>query len=125
MTVSLVASLVSILPGVVNPQVVHATAASYAPTLSACPTKTSLLRLAGSPTTSNQTLCNEEIEYRRGRQALIVPLWEKFYTSGPGNQTGYASLFKEDSFQLPILALAHSGGGFRASLYGAGVVQAL
>ncbi|KAH9814677.1 lysophospholipase [Melampsora americana] len=106
-------------------QVITATAASYAPTFTQCPTNTPLLRLAGSAAFSNQTLCDEEISYRQGRNALTAPLWQSFYTTGPGQQTGYASIFDQDSFEYPTLALAHSGGGLRAALYGAGVLQAM
>ncbi|KAH9814678.1 lysophospholipase [Melampsora americana] len=106
-------------------QVITATAASYAPTLTQCPTNTSLLRLAGSAASSNLTLCDEEMAFRKGRNALIAPLWQSFYTTGPGKQTGYAAIFNQASFTHPTLALAHSGGGFRAALYGAGVLQAM
>lgn len=105
-------------------QAITATAASYAPTLTQCP-GTPLLRLAGSAASSNQTLCDEEIAFRKGRSALTAPLWQSFFTTGPGKQTGYASIFKQDSFEYPTLALAHSGGGLRAALYGAGVLQAM
>lgn len=105
-------------------QEIAATAASYAPTRTECPNEP-LLRLAGSALSSNQTLCPEEVRYRQGRQAVVTPLWNTFFSTGPGKQTGYGSMFEHGSFQWPTLALAHSGGGYRAALYGAGVVQAL
>ncbi|EGG08922.1 uncharacterized protein MELLADRAFT_84371 [Melampsora larici-populina 98AG31] len=106
-------------------QVITATAASYAPILTQCPPNTTLLRLAGSAGSSNQTLCDEEMAFRQGRQALTAPLWQSFYTTGPGSQTGYSYIFEQESFEYPTLALAHSGGGLRAALYGAGVLQAM
>ncbi|KAG0140082.1 hypothetical protein CROQUDRAFT_111312 [Cronartium quercuum f. sp. fusiforme G11] len=110
---------------ILRAQVIQPTVSSYATSFSKCPPSTSLLRLAGSPIHSNQSLCQEEAAYQRGRRSLIAPLWKSCFTSGIGAQTGYASLFQHDDFRIPNMALAHSGGGLRASLYGAGVLQAL
>lgn len=102
------------------------TAPSYAPILVDCPPGATLIRRSG--TAANQSLSKPEEDYRRGRREVTGGLWKAFYESGPGRQTGYHSApFFADNNQddWPVLGLAHSGGGYRAALFGAGVVQAL
>ncbi|CAH7689799.1 lysophospholipase [Phakopsora pachyrhizi] len=109
-------------------QIAVATAPSYAPIKTNCPLNQPLLRLAGSASQSNQTLSNGETDFVNGRSRVVSPLWRDFYTSGIGSRTGYSqsSLFSGDGQDdWPILGIAHSGGGQRAALYGAGVLQAL
>ena len=107
-------------------QVLTASVTSYAPVRIECPSDQNILRLAGSPIGENQTLSEEEAHFRLGRQSVVAPLWREFFTNGPGKATGYqsTSLVSENE-EWPILGIANSGGGLRASLYAAGVMQAL
>jgi lysophospholipase len=82
--------------------------ASYAPVSTSCPS-TSLIRIATG-------LSDEEVAYRTARKAkadVALAAWLdktscEFDTSG----------------EMPTVALTSSGGGFRALLAGAGVIQA-
>ncbi|KNZ53406.1 uncharacterized protein VP01_3248g1 [Puccinia sorghi] len=82
---------------------------------------------ASNAAARNQTMSEPEKLYRRGRQAVLDPLWRDFFTNGPGKATGYQSspLMTENHHDWPVFGIAHSGGGLRASLYAAGVMQAL
>ncbi|EFP84862.2 Lysophospholipase 1 [Puccinia graminis f. sp. tritici] len=103
----------------------HAT--SYAPYRVQCPTEKQLLRMSGSATTNSQTLSQEEQSFRNGRGSVTSPLWREFFTNGPGKNTGYqnTALMAQNQMNWPVLGIAHSGGGERATLYGAGVLNAL
>ncbi|OAV86241.1 hypothetical protein PTTG_30007 [Puccinia triticina 1-1 BBBD Race 1] len=115
------------LTGKVYSQVLTASLPSYAPVSVECPAKQQLLRLAGTPTGRNQSLSEAETNYLKGRKSVINPLWHTFFTKGPGKDTGYQSisLLTKNQQDWPVFAIAHSGGGLRASLYAAGVLQAL
>ena len=108
-------------------QVLTASVASYAPLSIECPSNQTILRLAGSPTGRNQTISQGEAEFRRGRKSVTAPLWRDFFTNGPGKATGYQStaLLSQNQNDWPVLGIACSGGGIRAALYAAGVMQAL
>lgn len=108
-------------------QVLTAGVPSYAPVNVECPSGRQLLRLAGSPVQGNQTLSQEELAFRQGRKSVTEPLWRAFFVNGPGRATGYSStlLMRQNQRDWPVLGIAHSGGGLRAALYGAGVLQAL
>ncbi|WAQ83550.1 hypothetical protein PtA15_3A921 [Puccinia triticina] len=115
------------LNGKVNPQVLTASLPSYAPVSVECPVTQQLLRLAGTPSGRNQSLSQAEANYLKGRASVINPLWQDFFTNGPGKDSGYqsTSLLTKNQQDWPVFAIAHSGGGLRASLYAAGVMQAL
>ncbi|WAR59609.1 hypothetical protein PtB15_11B249 [Puccinia triticina] len=115
------------LNGKVNTQVLTASLPSYAPVSVECPAEQPLLRLAGTPSGRNQSLSEAETNYLKGRKSVINPLWQDFFTNGPGKGTGYqsTSLLTKNQQHWPVFAIAHSGGGLRASLYAAGVLQAL
>ncbi|PLW07483.1 hypothetical protein PCANC_24788 [Puccinia coronata f. sp. avenae] len=83
--------------------------------------------MAGSAAQGTQTLSEEEQNFLQGRKSVTSSLWEDFFTNGPGNATGYqnTTLMAPTHTDWPILGIAHSGGGERATLYGAGVLQAL
>ncbi|POW03157.1 hypothetical protein PSTT_11267 [Puccinia striiformis] len=111
----------------VSSQALTASVASYAPIMSECPSDQNILRLAGSPTGRNQTLSQGEEDFRRGRQSVTAPLWREFFTNGPGKDAGYQStpLMDQKQQDWPVLGIAYSGGGLRAALHAAGVMQAL
>ncbi|KAA1068723.1 Lysophospholipase 1 [Puccinia graminis f. sp. tritici] len=115
------------LNGKVTSQVLTASLPSYAPVSVECPANQQLLRLAGNPAGRNQTLSQAEANFLRGRRSVTATLWREFFTDGPGKATGYqhTSLLARNQQNWPILGIAHSGGGLRASLYAAGVFQAL
>lgn len=86
---------------------------SYAPALTTCPT-TSLVRSASSG------LSDGEEAYRVSRKAKADAALEAWLRKiDPG------LLAAVDCKDLPAIALTSSGGGFRATLAGAGTVQAL
>jgi lysophospholipase len=115
------------LNGKVTSQVLTASLPSYAPVSVECPANRQLLRLAGNPARRNQTLSQAEANFLRGRKSVTAKLWREFFTDGPGKATGYrhTSLLAQNQQNWPVLGIAHSGGGLRASLYAAGVFQAL
>jgi len=115
------------LRGQVSAQVLTASVPSYAPFNVKCPSNQKLLRLSGNAAARNQTMSEPETRYRRGRKAVLDPLWRDFFTNGPGKATGYQSspLMTDNHQDWPVFGIAHSGGGLRASLYAAGVMQAL
>ncbi|PLW09989.1 hypothetical protein PCASD_24648 [Puccinia coronata f. sp. avenae] len=98
-----------------------------APFKVACPTDRQLLRMTGAAAQGSQTLAQEEQYFRQGRQAATSSSWKAFFTNGPGSATGYQNtlLMAPTYTDWPILGIAHSGGGERATLYAAGVLQAL
>jgi len=91
---------------------------SYAPTPNIpCPDSSALLRTFPA---SNQTLSAGETTYVAGRAQGLPQAWKDWL--GDGSSLGY-DLSKFAA--LPNVGLAVSGGGFRASLFGAGIVAAL
>ncbi|MBW0500767.1 hypothetical protein O181_040482 [Austropuccinia psidii MF-1] len=107
-------------------EILKPTAPSYAPFRVDCPTNQKLLRLAGSAVHKTQTLSQGEQSFLQGRKSGLEPLWREFFIHGPGSKTGYqhTALMDDNQHDWPTLGLAHSGGGQRAALYGAGVLQA-
>ncbi|MBW0497543.1 hypothetical protein O181_037258 [Austropuccinia psidii MF-1] len=107
-------------------EILKPTAPSYAPFRVECPSGRRLLRLAGSALHKNQTLSEGEQSFLQGRKSVLEPLWREFFTHGPGSKTGYqhTALMDDNQHEWPTLGLAHSGGGQRAALYGAGVLHA-
>jgi lysophospholipase len=104
----LIASLVALLASPSNAAPKYPRAdAGYAPVVAQCPQ--SLLR----PATS---LSQQESDYIANRK-LVASTALRSWLNGTG------ATF--DTRQLPTVALASSGGGYRAMLSGAGVVQAL
>ncbi|KAH9963851.1 phospholipase B [Russula dissimulans] len=94
--------------------------ADYAPLVNQpCPTDP-LLRVF---TPKNQTLHPREEEYVDTRLATVIPdEWQNWI--GDGSAIGYnLSSFNSSSF--PKIAIAVSGGGYRAAQFGAGVLSAL
>jgi lysophospholipase len=106
--------------------VVYATKGSitdYAPLVNQpCPNvKTDPLLRVFTPT--NQSLHPREEEYVNKRLTTVVPNeWKNWL--GDGSAIGYnLSAFNCNSF--PKIGIAISGGGYRAALYGAGVLSAV
>jgi lysophospholipase len=91
----------------------------YAPTVGVTCPDTPLLRLFD---TSNQTLHPFEAEYIASRERDVLPnAWSDWI--GDGSAIGYDA--KQLLANASRVGIAVSGGGYRASLYGAGVLNAL
>ncbi|KAF8524875.1 phospholipase B [Hysterangium stoloniferum] len=92
---------------------------TYAPTGNvACPDPSTLLRTF--PTT-NQTLSAGEQAYIAGRAQALPQAWRDWL--GDGSQLGYN--LTQFGGGLPKVGIAGSGGGFRAAMYAAGILNAL
>lgn len=111
-----------------------AAAAAYAPVVTTCPT-TPLVRNAG--TGSSQALSPSESVYISSRQSLILPgAWEAYLSnvqaSLPGQNATSLPQYVSDILSgasntsgYPTLGIATSGGGYRAAIVGAGILNAL
>lgn len=115
------------LDGLAYSQAATEATTSYAPFRVQCPTNRPLLRMSGSAIQKTQTLSQDEQAFLKGRQSVTSSLWRNFFTDGPGKATGYQNtpLMAPKQNDWPVLGIAHSGGGERATLYGAGVLNAL
>ncbi|KAM0793568.1 hypothetical protein ACM66B_001004 [Microbotryomycetes sp. NB124-2] len=97
-----------------------AQAPSYAPQLRQCPSNGTILSSTGSPLDGTQTLFPAEQAYLRQRRQAVRSLWSSYLGS---NDTGYNAT--QIINNQPKMSIAISGGGLRASLYGAGSLSAL
>ncbi|KAH7921091.1 hypothetical protein BV22DRAFT_1020027 [Leucogyrophana mollusca] len=107
------------------------TAASqaYTPAAGACPEGFSLVRMAGS-SPDNQTLSASESSYLQSRKTQVLPqAWKSYLTNvqaaGVTLPDYVASILEGNSTETPTLGIATSGGGYRAAIFGAGVLNAL
>ncbi|KAI0633188.1 lysophospholipase catalytic domain-containing protein [Trametes polyzona] len=104
----------------------------YAPTLRPCPANTLLVREVGHNAVT-QSLGENETVYIAARKSLILPnAWATYalnvQRSAPVSLPIYVNTILNGSFgpaAFPNLGIATSGGGFRAALFGAGVLNAL
>ncbi|KAH8695192.1 lysophospholipase [Talaromyces proteolyticus] len=96
--------------GLANFAAVEASTNAYAPVTTTCPT-TTLLRSATG-------LNSEEAQYRENRKKLADGALKRWLSK---TSTG----FQTEDVELPTIALATSGGSYRALLTGAGIIQAL
>ncbi len=90
----------------------------YAPSTGVTCPQTSLLRVFSA---QNQSLNPSEIDFIQGRERVTLEAWNTWI--GNGSTLGYNMSFSSDN--APRVGVALSGGGFRASLYGAGVLNSL
>lgn len=107
-------------------------AVAYAPTLGTCPPGTSLVRQVGS-NAKKQSLNADEARYVSARRSQVTPdAWKKYLLSVQLH-SGVALPFYVDALLLglwgknaqPNLGIATSGGGYRAAIFGAGILNAL
>ncbi|RPD70196.1 lysophospholipase [Lentinus tigrinus ALCF2SS1-7] len=106
-----------------------AAAIAYAPTLEPCPAGTTLVREVAH----TQTLSSHEADYVSGRRSHVLPRsWANYLRNVQAStRTSLPSyvdaillgLYGKDA--LPTLGIATSGGGHRAAIFGAGVLNAL
>ncbi|PBK78822.1 phospholipase B [Armillaria solidipes] len=94
------------------------TVTDYAPSTGVTCPQTSLLRVFSA---QNQSLNPSEIDFIQGRERVTLEAWNTWI--GNGSTLGYNMSFSADN--APRVGIGLSGGGFRASLYGAGVLNSL
>ncbi|KAH8091703.1 lysophospholipase [Cristinia sonorae] len=105
-------------------------AAAYAPKLSSCPAGTSLVRLTGKYA---QSLSRQESAFIREKRERVLPeAWSSYLHNVQRAASRqrvkvplYVSAILSDHLRSPHLAIATSGGGHRAAIFGAGVMTAL
>ncbi|KAJ7625144.1 lysophospholipase [Mycena rosella] len=99
-----------------------AACASFGPTLQRCPADFQLVR-------RGQTISESEARYIEQKRENVLPGAFKTYlqsVKGTGVQLPkYVEQILESKTQLPTVGISTSGGGYRAALFGAGVLNAL
>lgn len=101
---------------------------AYTPVAAPCPAGFNLVRMAG--THGNQSLSSSEASYVRNRKANIISQAWKTYLSNVLSTNAslpsyVSSILSGNSSEIPNLGIATSGGGYRASIFGAGILNAL
>lgn len=107
-------------------------ALAYTPSVSACPPGTQLVRLAG---TTHQTLSADEDAYISERESHVTPeAWSSYLANvhASAKRTNTTLPLYVDAIlgsympaMHPSLSITASGGGYRAAIFGAGVLSAL
>lgn len=109
-------------------------ARAYTPKIEQCPPGFSLVRQAGAPyDPSVQNLSPLEAEYLQARKSDVLPDAWKSYLKNVQDAAGtkfslpsyVSSILCGNGSASPTLAIAASGGGYRAAIFGAGVLNAL
>ncbi len=118
--------------GLLPSLVVAQTAAdiAYTPQFSVCPSGVPLVRLAG---TTQQSLSNSESAYISAKKSQVLPsAWQTYLlnvqNSAQANNIqlpSYVSAILADLNPQITLGIATSGGGYRAAIFGAGVLNAI
>lgn len=99
---------------------------AYTPTIGSCPDGFQLVRSVGA---TNQTLSQEETAYVSSRDTDVLPAaWAAYLQNVQSTRAetlpDYVSSILTGS-ALPRLGIATSGGGYRAAIFGAGILNAL
>ncbi|EGF99004.1 uncharacterized protein MELLADRAFT_94935 [Melampsora larici-populina 98AG31] len=106
---------------------------SYAPIRTKCPSG-SFMRYAGTVERRNQRLGDKEAYYMEQRRQKVIPGAYRAYLSNVENSLRSRSrrlpryvskILRGDNIDRPHVSVAVSGGGLRASYFGAGVLNAL
>ena len=113
-----------------QPSALSSAAIAYTPQSYACSPGTTFVRSAGS---NQATLSPEEVEYVSTRREQVLPTaWRSYLSTVKSNADAayvslpsYVSDILSDVERLPTLGIATSGGGYRAALFGSGVLNAL
>ncbi|KAF8314068.1 hypothetical protein DL93DRAFT_2080560 [Clavulina sp. PMI_390] len=96
---------------------------NYAPSIKqTCPS--TLIR---QPSSSSEALSSDESAWVAARRANVVSAWESYLTNSALNLTSSGfdvKGFMANTSNLPNIAIATSGGGYRAMLHGAGMFNA-
>ncbi|KLO18750.1 hypothetical protein SCHPADRAFT_819403 [Schizopora paradoxa] len=103
---------------------------AYTPSVGACPKGFELVRSAG--TVGNQSLGPDEASYISKRKTQVLPdAWKTYVQNVQSKDLDLPSYVSSilgggaNISDLPSLGIAVSGGGFRAAIFGAGVLNAL
>jgi lysophospholipase len=105
--------------------------AAYTPTFGKCPPGFSLVRSASLSPKSPQILSPAESHYISSRKRKVLPgAWKSYLdnvkaTKVPLPHYVSAILGDSDPSHKPTLGIATSGGGYRAAIFGAGVLNTL
>ncbi|KZS95656.1 lysophospholipase [Sistotremastrum niveocremeum HHB9708] len=105
-------------------------AQGYAPNVGPCPSDFTLVRAANS---TGSALSSQESQYISTRAQQVLPNAFQTYlsnvqaSSNSSNSTlpSYVSSILTNTSSLPKVGIALSGGGYRAAIFGAGVLNAL
>ena len=121
-----VLALLFALPLLVRGQTAASTANT--PKIGKCPSGFSLVRQAGPP--SKQRLSPSELAYLRARKSDVLPnAWRAYLANVQNSKVSlpdYVSrILSGKCSNSPNLGIATSGGGYRAAIFGAGVLNAL
>lgn len=101
---------------------------AYTPVAGPCPQGFNLVRMAGS--LGNQSLSTSEAAYVQARRSQVIPLaWKTYLTNVEATNVTLpayvSSILSGSSSETPNFGIATSGGGYRAAIFGAGVLNAL
>ncbi|KAG2073383.1 lysophospholipase [Suillus decipiens] len=101
---------------------------AYTPVAVRCPADFNLVRMAGTP--GNQTLSSSEASYVQARKTNVLPeAWKTYLSNVLSTNTSLPDYVSEilsgATSEIPTLGIATSGGGYRAAIFGAGVLNAL
>ncbi|OAX38862.1 hypothetical protein K503DRAFT_717526 [Rhizopogon vinicolor AM-OR11-026] len=101
---------------------------AYTPVAAPCPAGFNLVRMAGAP--GSQSLSTSEASYVSTRKTNVLPQAWKTYLSNVLSTNAslpayVATILSGNSSEIPTLGIATSGGGYRAAIFGAGVLNAL
>lgn len=115
-------SLVPIVPRGIAPST--APSGDYAPSINqACPS--TLIRQPSSQNKSTGIIYDGERTWVAARRANAVSAWSSYLGNTALNLTGFnLTAFLSNTTNLPNVALASSGGGYRAMLHAAGLFNA-
>jgi lysophospholipase len=104
----------------------------YTPVVGACPSGFKLVRSAGA--IGRQSLSSEESAYVSSRKSSVIPKSWKAYLGNVEAQARknhvtlpsyVSSILSGSESKAPQLGIATSGGGYRAAIFGAAVLNAL
>ncbi|KAL5520214.1 hypothetical protein ACEPAG_9427 [Sanghuangporus baumii] len=112
------------------PPGVSAIQQAYTPQFTSCPDDFQLVRQAGS-SASQQVLGPDESAYISARESSVLPdAWNTYLHNVLSNSNSslpsyVSSILSSSSSSFPKFGIAVSGGGYRAAIFGAGVLNAL
>ncbi|CCM05463.1 uncharacterized protein FIBRA_07684 [Fibroporia radiculosa] len=100
---------------------------AYTPVSGACPSGFEVVRLVGP--VGNQTLNQQEVEYISTRKANVLPdAWKTYLANIQATNASlpdYVASILSGESRYPNVGIASSGGGWRATLWGAGILNFL
>jgi lysophospholipase len=124
-SLTFVFSLLSVLEPVAAKSALEA----YTPTSGECPSGFTLVREV-STIASEQTLSVGEQEYIKNRKVLLPGAWKTYLANVQATNVTLPSYVSDiltgsGGSTLPTFGIATSGGGYRAAIFGAGILNAI